>query len=84
MGRSDPALDKGLSMAIIIRQLGGNPMGVCEYEIRINADRITTFKHSRPNGLRACLLAAADAVERQKWRDIETFLLAAEGSDKTS
>lgn len=60
-------------MAIIIRNLGGDPLGLCKYEVRINEKRITTFKHSRPEGLRACLLAAAEAVEAQKWKDLETL-----------
>lgn len=61
-------------MAVIIRNLKGDPLGVCEYEVRINEKRITTFKHHRPAGLKACLLAAAEAVERQKWEDFWTLL----------
>lgn len=60
-------------MAIVIRNLNGDPLGLCEYEVRINEKRITTFKHNRPAGLRACLLAAANAVEAQKWRDLEAL-----------
>lgn len=56
-------------MSIIIRNLGGNMLGLCEYEIRINDQRITTFKHNRTTGLKACLLAAAEAVEAQQWQD---------------
>ncbi len=61
-------------MAIIIRNLSGDPLGLCEYEVRINEKRITTFKHNRPSGLRACLLAAAEAVEAQQWQDVARMM----------
>lgn len=57
-------------MSIIIRNLWGDPNGICRYEIRINEKRITTFKHHRPAGLKACLLAAASAVEDQERHDL--------------
>ena len=56
-------------MAIIIRNIGGDPLGVCEYEVRINEKRITTFKHSRPEGLSKCLSEASRAVVQQDWLD---------------
>ena len=65
---------KGEKVAVIIRNLKGDPLGLCEYEVRINEKRITTFKHHRPAGLKACLLAAAEAVERQKWEDLGMLL----------
>lgn len=57
-------------MSIIIRNIGGNPIGLCEYEVRINENRITTFKHDRTQGLKACLTNAAAAVESQQWLDM--------------
>lgn len=53
-----------------------NPLGERTYEVRINADVITTFRHKRADGLTKCLLAAAAAVERQKWEDAAKYLNA--------
>lgn len=52
-------------MIAIINQ-GGDMSGECEYRIQINNELITTFKHSRPDGLAECLRKAADAVEKEK------------------
>ena len=54
-------------MSIVIRNLGGDPLGECSYEIRINERVITTFKHNRVRGLSACLRQAADAVDKSEW-----------------
>lgn len=55
-------------MSIIIRNLGGDlPFGECEYEVRINELVITTFKHTRTDGLSVCLTKAAKAVTQQQW-----------------
>ena len=47
---------------IAIVNIGGgdesNPLGERTYEVRINRDVITTFKHKRSDGLGACLLEA--------------------------
>lgn len=66
-------------MPIVINNIGGDPLGVSDYEVCIGEKRITTFRHNRAQGLRACLLAAAGAVEDQQWRDqlsLEASLLA--------
>lgn len=52
-------------MIAIINQ-GGDMSGECEYRVQINNELITTFKHSRPDGLAECLRKAADAVENQR------------------
>jgi len=52
-----------------------NPLGERTYEVRINRDVVTTFKHRRGDGLATCLMKAAEAVERQKWQGLERFLL---------
>jgi len=51
-------------MAIIIRRLEElkGKHDIHEYEIRINSDRITTFKHKHSDGLECCLMSAAKAV----------------------
>lgn len=54
-------------MSIIIHNLSGNPLGVCEYELRINERRIATFTHNRADGLTKCLERAAVAAEEAKW-----------------
>ena len=56
-------------MSIIIRNLGGDLLGVCEYEVRINEKRITTFKHNRMDGLGKCLELASKAATQQSWID---------------
>ena len=48
--------------------------GERNYEVRINDELICTFKHKRANGLSACLMAAAQAVEENKWRHFEELL----------
>lgn len=56
-------------MSITIRNLGGDdpdPEGEREYEVRVNWDRIVTFRHRRGDGLVVCLERAARAVE-QAW-----------------
>lgn len=44
------------------------------YSLRINRREICQFDHRRENGLAACLLAAAKAVEKQKWMETAQFL----------
>ena len=61
-------------MSIIIRNLGGDTLGVCTYEVRINEKVITTFKHSRPDGLSKCLDLASKAVLQQQWLDAALLL----------
>ena len=56
-------------MSIIITNVGGNPLGVSEYEVRINNKIITTFMHNRKDGLPKCLQEAAKAVDKQQWTD---------------
>lgn len=38
------------------------PIGMHEYEVRINRDLITTFWHNREDGLVLCLKKASEAV----------------------
>lgn len=54
-----------VNLSIIITNDGGNTSPRVEhgYVIRINHDVITTFKHTREEGLAECLRRAADAVE---------------------
>ena len=58
-------------MSIIIRNLGptteqnaDDPMGERQYELRINNRVLAYFKHTRKNGLAACLREAANAAEQ--------------------
>lgn len=43
----------------------GDPLGERTYEVRINREVVTTFKHVRGEGLAVCLRKAADAVDLQ-------------------
>ncbi len=63
---------------IAIVNIGGDPLGDCRYEVRINKNHIAFFEHSRPDGLAKCLQEAAKAVEKAKWEEIATHLLAIE------
>lgn len=60
---------KGGSMIAIINveALDGDPLGECQYEVRINKEVRASFKHRRRAGLAACLRAAADAVEENPY-----------------
>lgn len=54
--------------------LGGERM----YEVRINNNVITTFKHKRIDGLGACLLAASEAVDKKIWEDGYKIMIGGE------
>jgi hypothetical protein len=55
-----------------------NPLGERTYEVRINNEVITTFRHERKKGLGMCLLEASKAVEQKKWAQMETLLAKAQ------
>ena len=61
-------------MSIIIQNMGGSPLGVCKYQLRINEKIIAEFEHSRPDGLATCLKKAADAAEKAKWEGVRELL----------
>jgi hypothetical protein len=63
-------------MSIIIRNLGGDLLGVCNYEVRINERVICNFKHNRPDGLSKCLSEASRTVVQQQWLDAAKLLEA--------
>jgi hypothetical protein len=66
-------------MIAVVNVGGGDesdPLGERTYEVRINREVITTFKHKRSDGLGACLLEASKAVERSKWMAVEEFMQA--------
>jgi len=48
---------------IAIVNVGGDMRGICEYELRINREVITTFNHNRTENLAVCLRKAADAYD---------------------
>lgn len=49
---------------IRIRNMGGPPNGVCQYEVGINNhSALATFKHDRRDGLAVCLRRAANAID---------------------
>lgn len=54
---------------IAIINIDENPrsFGVHRYQVRINRMEICQFEHKREDGLSACLMAAAKAVEANKW-----------------
>ena len=61
---------------IMIRNIGGDLQGKCEYEVRINHTLIATFCHNRPDGLEECLKLAAKAVARAKWAELHHVIEA--------
>jgi hypothetical protein len=71
---------------IAIVNIGGgdesNPLGERTYEVRINSEVITTFKHKRSDGLGACLFAASKAVEKSKWSAVEKLIQKINPTDK--
>jgi hypothetical protein len=65
-------------MIAIVNVGGGNAediMGIRNYEVRVNHEVIATFQHRRSDGLGQCLLAASRAVEKQKWEQVEAFIV---------
>ena len=52
-----------------------DPLGVHEYELRVNRQVITRFTHLRAEGLAKCLDRAAEAVRRREQYDVLRFLL---------
>lgn len=57
------------------------PIGVNEYELRINHAVVARFEHRREDGLAVCLQKAAAAVENEKWKSA-AYLLGKYGSEK--
>lgn len=51
-----------------------SPLGINQYELRINQDVICTFEHDRTKGLSDCLIQAAKACEKHKWEKAEKLL----------
>lgn len=47
--------------------------GPHRYEVRINSRVITTFKHTRRDGLAWCLREASDAVARKDRENLESI-----------
>lgn len=50
-------------------QQPASPLGVHAYEVRINQKVVAVFRHKREDGLSACLISAAKAVEKEKWEE---------------
>lgn len=50
-----------------------DPSGWSNYEVRINHEVITTFRHNREHGLARCLRMAADAVEDVRARELQAY-----------
>ena len=64
-------------MIAVVNIGGGDPkdvMGIRNYEVRINREVITTFKHRRSDGLGKCLLEASKAVEKAKWMQVDDMI----------
>lgn len=62
-------------MSIVIHNIGGDPLGVSDYEVCINYRRLATFKHDRTKGLSECLRAAAKAVDAAEWQIIAESII---------
>lgn len=50
-----------------------DPTGWRTYEVRINHEVITTFRHKREHGLARCLLMAAAAVEDVRAKELQAY-----------
>ena len=50
-----------------------DPAGWRTYEVRINHEVITTFRHKREHGLARCLLMAAAAVEDVRAKELQAY-----------
>ena len=61
---------------IAIVNVGPAGDGLTNYEVRINADLITTFKHRRSDGLAPCLYLASQAVAQKRANDIIDMMLS--------
>jgi len=63
---------------ISIINIGGgdasDPHGERNYEVRINRELITTFKHERCNGLARCLIEAGKAVEMHETKRLAAWV----------
>lgn len=51
-------------MPVIIENIGGNPNGKSNYLLRVNENKIASFKHHRPDGLVECLKKAYKAAQK--------------------
>ena len=65
-------------IAIVNISTHPEPFGVHEYSVRINKMEICQFKHKREDGLAACILAAAKAVEANKWANAKHIIFDAD------
>jgi len=63
-------------IAIVNISTHTSPFGWHEYELRINAKVIATFRHKREDGLAKCLECAAEAAEKAKWLEVNAMLKA--------
>lgn len=61
-------------IAIVNISTHNSPIGWHEYELRINAKVITTFRHKREEGLTKCLERAAEAAEKAKWMEAKAMI----------
>jgi len=59
---------------IQIINIGGNPLGVCRYSLRINNQELCQFEHDRTKGLSQCLRDTADAYEQTKWLEAQKVM----------
>ena len=75
-------------MAIIIQNMGAckgeGPMGLHNYELRINRRVLVKFTHRRDRGLVACLMTAAWEFTSQELMKTIKHLSALERKSKTS
>ena len=49
----------------------GEPSGIYNYEVAINREVLATFTHCQTDGLVACLVAAANAVQLRKLESVK-------------
>jgi hypothetical protein len=51
-----------------------DPMGLRNYEVRLNGKVYSKFQHSRADGLAKCLIAAAESVEQAKDAEVNRLV----------
>ena len=64
---------------VTITNVGGDPLGISDYTVKINGELIAVFQHNRVNGLADCLREAANQVDLKNWQESLAKMMALEG-----
>lgn len=64
---------------ITIMNVGGDPLGISDYTVKINGELIAIFQHNRIDGLANCLREAAHQVDQKNWQESLAKMMALKG-----